>query len=528
MNNNMLAPQLAFLAAAAVLCSLASTDFVKAEALNGSLDKVVQEASQSAPTTTTTPIAGAALRAYLRDTYPSFAYVERYRSAYPEEVQGSNALWSDEMPPPASTAEDLVFALSGLQDYHVSLKGPGAGKPETLGVLLRTSSDNQMIVWRLFDASATSVQPGDVVLSINDIPAAAWLDRVQAVTFGGNRRSRAAQAAFNLGMGTRATHQMQGIGETVSLTVQTGERAPRKVKLHYQPMTEERAAAMVEAVEQRDLPRIFSAADMRIGTVRLGLFAPQFDTAFNEANALAELVPGTSEEQAMIAGFCAVVRNFIAEFDAVAAEADLMVVDLRGNMGGFGRIAKLLATAMTSASIPTFDVFPSGKTGILTLVAQPDDPACGHVVSRRPIVVMTDAGTRSAGEHMAAWLWAGNATLVGERTIGAGGGLEAGSKGYALPNSDFSISASESFAFFDPDSELKTGEADEKALIALVAADRFAPSRARPFATQAVGMRPDVESESTLADLRDGGQAQIVRTINALREQGLLALPISQ
>lgn len=97
-----------------------------------------------------------------------------------------------------------------------------------------------------------------------------------------------------------------------------------------------------------------------------------------------------------------------------------------------------------------------------------------------------------------------------------------------MPNSDFSISASESFAFFDLDSELKTGEADEKALIALVAADRFAPSRARPFATQAVGMRPDVESESTLADLRDGGQAQIARTINALREQGLLALPISQ
>lgn len=469
----------------------------------------------------------AALRTYLQKTYPSFAYVERYRTAYSKEVQGTNALWSDAPLPPASTASDLVSALVGLADYHVSLKGPGAGRSETLGVLFRTSSDNQMVVWRVFDKVGT-VKTGDVVLSIDGVPTAAWLGRVQAVTFGGNRRSRAAQAAFNLGLGKRADHEIQGIRNSVSLMVQTGENAPRKVMLQYQPMTEDRAIEMVKAVDQRDLPRIFSAVGTRIGTMRLGVFAPQYDAAFNAANDLAEKVPGTTEEQAMVTGFCAVVRKFNSEFDAVADQADVMVLDLRGNMGGFGRAARLLVEGMTSVSTPTFDVFPSGKPGVLKLVALPNDPSCGHVKSRKPIIALTDAGTRSAGEHTAAWMWGGKAMVVGERTIGAGGGLEAGSKGFALPNSEFSVSASESFAFFDPRAELKDGETNEKALLDRVAAEGFAPSRARPFATQGVGMRPDVESKSTLADLRDGGRAQIVRAILALRERGMLSSPASR
>jgi hypothetical protein len=38
--------------------------------------------------------------------------------------------------------------------------------------------------------------------------------------------------------------------------------------------------------------------------------------------------------------------------------------------------------------------------------------------------VLTDAGTRSAGEFMASWLWASGATVMGERTVGGGGGFE--------------------------------------------------------------------------------------------------------
>lgn len=463
-----------------------------------------------------------ALRNYLRSSYPSLAYVERYRIAYPEEVQGTNALWSDASLPPADTAEEITSALIGLQDYHVSLKGPGAGRAETLGVLFRTSSDNQMVVWRVFDKIGTSVKPGDVVLSVNDLQTTAWLNRVQAGTFGGNRRSRAAQAAFNLGLGTRANHQVQGISDAVSFVVQTKDSAPRKVTLRYQPMSDERAASMVEAAGQRDLPRLFTAAGTRIGTVRLGVYAPQYDASFNAANDLAAKVPGTTEDRAMVAGFCAVVRNFVAEFDSVADQADVMVVDLRGNMGGFSREARLLVQAMTSSSTPTFEAFASGKPGVLKLVPQPVDPACGHVRSRKPIIAMTDAGTRSAGEFTAAWMWIAKAVIVGERTIGAGGGLEFGSKGFALPTSIFNIVASESFAFFDPRGELTAGEASETGLIDKVTADRFAPSRARPFAIQAVGMRPDVEIKSTLADLADGGKTQIVQAISILRVRRML------
>jgi len=463
-----------------------------------------------------------ALRAHLRSTYPSLAYVDRYRDAFPTEILGTDALWSDALLPPASTAADLVSALVGLADYHVALKGPGAGPSETLGVLLRTSTDNQMVVWRVFDSIGSAVTPGDVVLSINGEPTGAWLDRVQTVTFGGNRRSRAALAAYNLGMGSRANHQMQGVGASVSLTVQTGRDAPRDVLLRYEPMSEVRAAAVVEAVQQRDLPRLFSADGVRIGTVRLGVFAPQYDAAFVSANDLAENTPGITEDQAMIAGFCAVVQDFIAEYDAVAGQSDVIVVDLRGNMGGFGREARLLVQAVTSVSTPTFDVFASGKPGLLRLEAQPSDPTCGSVKSRAPVIVLIDAGTRSAGEHTAAWLWAAGATLVGERTIGAGGGLEAGSQGFALPGSDFRVTTSESFAFFDPSGDLAPGEVDEASLIDTVSTDTFAPSRARPFATQAVGMRPDVQSDSTLADLHDGGQAQIIRALSAMRERGTL------
>jgi C-terminal processing protease CtpA/Prc len=313
-------------------------------------------------------------------------------------------------------------------------------------------------------------------------------------------------------------HQIQGAGSSVTLQVQTADAAPREVTLDFHPMSADRAAAMVEAVGQRDLPRLFSAAGYRIGTVRLGVFAPQYDPAFKAANELAESVPGVTEDEAMVAGFCGVVRDFISEFDDVAGQADLMVLDLRGNLGGFGREARLLVQAMTSVSTPTFDVFASGRPGVVRLEAQPDDPTCGSVKSRLPIIVMTDAGTRSAGEHTAAWMWAGGATIVGERTIGAGGGLDAGSQGFPLPDSDFRIAASESFAFFDPRGELQSGEASEIGLVDLVTADGFAPSRDRPFATQAVGMRPDLESYSSLRDLLDGGRAQIVRAISELRE----------
>jgi len=231
---------------------------------------------------------------------------------------------------------DLVAALVWLEDQHVALVGPEVGKSETLGLMLRTSTDGEMIVWRVFDPLAAAAKPGDRVLSIDGVPTAAWLAKQQALTFGGNRRSRAAEAALNLGLGTPLVHQTQGVGVTVSLLVQTASAAPRTATLTYQPMTDDRAAALNAAINQRDLPRTFLALKRRIGTIRLGSFAPQYDRAFNAAADTAAKAPDTTDDQAMVAGFCAVVRNFIAEFDAIAARSDVMLLDLRGNMGGFG------------------------------------------------------------------------------------------------------------------------------------------------------------------------------------------------
>jgi hypothetical protein len=463
----------------------------------------------------------AALRVHLRHFYPSLAYVDRYRRAFPLDVQGTDALWTDGSALSLATAADLVQALVGLQDEHVAIVGPKAGKPETLGALFRTSTDSAMIVWRVFDPVGAAVKQGDVVLSINGVPTADWLNRVQAVTFGGNRRSRAAEAALNLGLGTRIVHQTQGIGEIVSLMVKTGSKTPRQVVLTYAPMSEDRASALNAAINRRDLPTSFTAGGVRIGTVRLGAFAPQYDPAFKKASDEAAKTIGLSDDGAMAAGFCAVVRNFVAEYDSVAGRSKLMVLDLRGNMGGFGREARLLAEAITPLSPPrTFDVFASGKPGVLKIIEQPRDPACGHVKSRKSILVLVDAGTRSAGELMAAWMWAAGAVVAGERTIGAGGGFDFDSQGFPLPGSDYNVRTSGNFTFFDPTgAALKSGETAEVPLLDAVSADRFARSRERPFAIQAVGLIPDLLSVSTLSDLHDGGAEELARILAALRRE---------
>ena len=102
---------------------------------------------------------GAVLRAHLQETYPSLTYVERYRRDYPEEVQGTDALWSSGSAPDLTTASDLVQMLVGLEDQHVAIVGTKAGKTETLGVMFRTSTDGAMVVWRVFDSAVATGWP---------------------------------------------------------------------------------------------------------------------------------------------------------------------------------------------------------------------------------------------------------------------------------------------------------------------------------------------------------------------------------
>ena len=460
---------------------------------------------------------GATLRDHLKQTYPSLAYVARYRQTFPAEIQGSDALWTADKPPAIESRDALVRALTALEDQHVGLVGAKAGKPESLGVMFRTSSDGHMIVWRVFDPAVTSVHPGDIVLAVNGTATADWLKQTADVTFGGNRRSRAAEAALNLGLGTRVVHETAGLDSSVTLTIQPGNMAQRYVGLAYRPVDDDGAAAMTTAVNTPDLPRTFTVGGLRVGTLRLGAFAPQYDEAFNTASDAAAAVAGTSDDQAMVAGFCAVVANFIKEFDGLAEQSDFLVLDLRGNMGGFGREARLLAEALTTKPLPaSYDVFAS-RPGSVTLKSQPADPSCGHVKTQPALIVLTDAGTRSAGELMAAWLWAAYLPVAGERTVGAGGGFEFGSAGFALPQTGYAIRTSGNFTLFDVTGTLKAGDMNEAAMVDMVAEDGFAPSRERPFAIQAAGLRPDVAETTTLDDLRDGGVAEVGRILARLQ-----------
>ncbi|MEW6369448.1 MAG: S41 family peptidase [Pseudomonadota bacterium] len=472
-----------------------------------------------------TPSDGEALRADLLQHYPSLAWVERYRQAYPAEAQGNDALWRGAHVPALETTGEIVDALAALQDQHIGLVGPKAGKQQTLGVLFRTSSDGAMHVWRHVDPAVSSVRLGDRVLEVNGQPVGRWLEQAGERTFGGNRRSRMAEAALKLGAATPAYHAAVGVAGKVRLTVRTGEGVTRTVELAYRPVNEQSFVALSQAVERADLPESMQVLGYRIGTVRFGAFAPQFDADFLAAAEAAE-GPGATEDGPMLAGYCAVVRKRLARINALAEHADILLIDLRGNLGGFAREARLLARALTPRPLPrTYDVFRSGTPGSLKLVEQVEDPSCGSIATPRPLVVWTDAGTRSGGEFMASWLWATGAVVVGERTIGAGGGRDSAATGFLLPRSGLRVNYSGNFSVFDHQAAIKPGEIGESTLIDLISRDGFAPSRTHPFAIQAVGMRPDLALPTTADDLGDGGLAAVKRMMRELIQRKLLPPP---
>lgn len=468
---------------------------------------------------------GTQLRTQVTHNYPSLRYVERYRHDFPEEIEG-NAFWSmDAAIPPLGDAHALTRTLTALQDQHVALVGAKAGKSETLGVLFRTASDGSVIIWRIFDTTAItgSVAEGEQVLAIDGQDARPWLQRIATLTFGGQRRGRYAEAATELGLATPVVHRVAGLGNAVTLRLQDAKNQTKTVTLHYKPVDAASAKSMTAAINRSDLPQHFTAEGLRIGTLRLGAFAPQYDDAFVTASDTASKQAGATDDTAMVAGYCAVVRNFIREADAAARDADVLVLDLRGNLGGFDREAWLLADALgTKRSLATFDLFASTGTGTVQLTKERTDPSCGHITSRLPLVVLTDAGTRSAGEFMATWLWASGASVVGERTVGAGGGFEFNSEPAApLPGSGYAVRLSGNFSVFDPTGTLTDGKHAEDALIEMLAQDHFAPSRIHPFAIQSAGLRPDLALSTTLADLHDGGQASLVKVLAQLKVKHL-------
>lgn len=468
------------------------------------------------------PTDGEALRQELRQHYPSLAWVERYRQAFPAEVQGNSDLWRAPVPPTLGSYADILTSLVPLQDQHVALVDINNGKQESLGILFRTSSDGAMVVWRRIDPMMTALIDGEQITDVDGQPVKRWLENASNKTFGGNRRSRMAEAALKLAVATSADHAAVGLNREVRFGVVGKDDKHRTVTLRYQPVTAQTGAALAQAVERSDLPDIVQAHGYKVGIVRVGAFAPQYDSVFNQA-AEAAARQDTSDDGPMLAGYCAVVRERLAYINDLAARSDVLLIDLRGNMGGYAREARLLTRALTDQPLPTtYDVFPGRRPGRLKLVQQVEDPSCGTIAKPRSLIVWTDGGTRSSGEFMATWLWAAGALTVGERTVGAGGGRDSGSAGFTLPRSSISVKYSANFSVFENGTRLSSNEISESTLIDIVAQGKFAASRTRPFAIQAVGLLPDVVLPTTASDLADGGVDAIHRVIAQLVRQKLL------
>ncbi len=201
------------------------------------------------------------LRDHVLRAYPSLLYVDKYRRAFPNEVQGTGTFWSDDGTElRLDHPTQLIAALAELQDPHVSLAGKSAGKPETLGLLFRTSSDGSMVVWRVFDASSYAVSAGEQVLAVDGLATQMWLQRAASMTFGGSRRGRYAEAALDLGLGTSIVHRMAHLGNSVHLVLKSTSGARRTIALAYRPMDARRALALAMAVDIPDLPATFTSS----------------------------------------------------------------------------------------------------------------------------------------------------------------------------------------------------------------------------------------------------------------------------
>ena len=100
--------------------------------------------------------------------------------------------------------------------------------------------------------------------------------------------------------------------------------------------------------------------------------------------------------------------------DARAAGADRLVLDLRGNPGGF--VGEAVGVASQFIASGTVFVERNAKGDETPSAANP-----GGVATDLPLVVMVDHGTASASEIVAGALQdAGRATVVGETTFGTG------------------------------------------------------------------------------------------------------------
>lgn len=128
------------------------------------------------------------------------------------------------------------------------------------------------------------------------------------------------------------------------------------------------------------------------------------------------LVPGTTAALIRLEQFSSGAADDIvrALTDARAAGADRIVLDLRGNPGGYVNEAVGIASQFLRTGVVYVERDADGNE-------KPNEVSPGGVATDLPLVVIVDASTASSSEIVSGALQdAGRATIVGETTYGTG------------------------------------------------------------------------------------------------------------
>lgn len=235
-------------------------------------------------------------------------------------------------------------------------------------------------------------------------------------------------------------------GETVNIAYLDGKNKPREVTLERERMKGELSA-------------------------RIGQFPPQY----------------VEFETRRLAGNVGYIRftTFVPlvtpkVFEAVKSMSDAagIVFDLRGNPGGLGQMASVIAGWLSdkSGSLGTMKM----RTNEMRFFVQPHKDAV-----LRPVVILIDGSSASTSEIFAGGMQElGRATVIGERSVGA-----------ALPSTFM---------------KLPTG-----ALFQYAVADFKTP---KGVLIEGQGVAPDIEVKWSRASLLDGHDAQLEKAIEQIQK----------
>jgi carboxyl-terminal processing protease len=156
-------------------------------------------------------------------------------------------------------------------------------------------------------------------------------------------------------------------------------------------------------------------------TIRDGIGGPGRDVRLVRADVQIEpvswaMVPGTTTALVRLEQFSsgATPKLRTALEEIKAAGADRLILDLRGNPGGFVNEAVAIASEFLASGTVYIERNAAGEEKLTSVTP-------GGIATDLPLVVLVDGGSASAAEIVAGAIQdAGRATIIGERTFGTG------------------------------------------------------------------------------------------------------------